>query len=101
MPFFVWRISGSRAPVRFFVEDGAAMMLASTIVPLSNRCPSEARCALISSNSDTPNPCFSSRWRKFRIVVSSGSAPESRNPTKRRTDSTSYSRSSMPGSLRL
>ena len=39
MPFFVWRISGSRAPVRFFVDDGAVMMLASTIVPVLQPLP--------------------------------------------------------------
>ena len=44
-PFFVWCISGSRSPLRFFVDDGASMMLASTIVPVFNRC-----CTLISSN---------------------------------------------------
>jgi hypothetical protein len=33
LPFFVWRISGSRVPRRFFVELGAEMMVASTIVP--------------------------------------------------------------------
>ena len=33
LPFFVWCISGSRSLARFFVDEGAAMMLASTIVP--------------------------------------------------------------------
>ena len=28
------RACGSRSPLRFFVDDGASMMLASTIVPL-------------------------------------------------------------------
>ena len=32
-PLRVWCISGSRAPARFFVDDGALMILASTIVP--------------------------------------------------------------------
>ena len=34
-------------------------------------------------------PCFSNRCRKFRMVVSSGSASVNRSPTKRLTDSTS------------
>ena len=48
------------------------MRCASTIVPVFSRCPREARCALISPDSVSPRSCFSSRWRKFRIVVSSG-----------------------------
>jgi len=68
-----------------------------TIIRVLNRCPIEARCALISSNNFSPSPCSSNRWRKFRIVVSSGNGPESRSPTTRRTDSTSYNRSSIPG----
>ena len=79
-PFLVWRISGSRSPLRFFVDDGAVMMLASTIVPVFNRCPSAPKCALISSNSLSPRPCFSNRWRKFTIVVSSGSATRQSQP---------------------
>src|SRR5262245_48318264 len=30
-PFLVWCISGSRVPVAFFVDDGAAMIVASTM----------------------------------------------------------------------
>ena len=33
LPFLVWCMSGSRLPSRFFVELGAAMMVASTSVP--------------------------------------------------------------------
>src|SRR3954465_6317950 len=33
LPFFVWCISGSRCPVLFLVELGAAMIVASTIIP--------------------------------------------------------------------
>lgn len=32
-PFFVWCTSGSRWCAKFFVEDGAAMIVESTIVP--------------------------------------------------------------------
>jgi hypothetical protein len=34
LPFFVWCISGSRSPVLFLVELGAAMSVASTTVPV-------------------------------------------------------------------
>ena len=56
------------------------MMLASTIVPVRSRWPRDARCALISSNRPSPRPCFSNRCRKFRMVVSSGSASVNRSP---------------------
>ena len=52
-------------------------------------------------NRPSPRSCSSSKWRKFRIVVSSGRGPDSLRPTNRLTDSTSYSMSSIPGSLRL
>jgi hypothetical protein len=35
LPFFVWCISGSRAFLAFLVEDGALMIVASTIVPVA------------------------------------------------------------------
>jgi hypothetical protein len=34
LPFLVWCISGSRSPLAFLVDEGAWMMLASTIVPV-------------------------------------------------------------------
>ncbi len=83
LPFFVWRISGSRSPALFLVARGASMMLASTIVPRFRRWPGEAGCALISPNSASPRPCLSSRGRKCRIVVSSGKGPVSRKPAHR------------------
>src|SRR5262252_8415047 len=43
-PFFVWCISGSRAFSAFFVEDGALMIVASTIVPVATFSPLVARC---------------------------------------------------------
>ena len=42
-PFFTWCISGSRSPVRFFVDAGASMMLASTIVPSLSLSPRDSR----------------------------------------------------------
>ena len=60
-PFFTWCISGSRSRRRFFVDDGAAMMLASTIVPSLSRSPCRARCSLIAASSSTPRSWRSSR----------------------------------------
>ena len=55
-PFFVWCISGSRSPLRFFVDDGASMMLASTIVPVFNRLRSTQSGALTPPRRADP-PC--------------------------------------------
>ena len=100
LPFFVDDISGSRAPALFFVEDGASMIVASTSVPERSVIPLSARCAFTSAKIASVSPCRSSRWRKFRIVVSSGmrSSPSS-IPAKRRIASLSYSVSSAIGSL--
>ena len=46
-------------PDRFLVDDGASMMLASTIVPSLSRSPWEPRWALISSSSPLPSSCRS------------------------------------------
>ena len=69
-----------RCPVRFLVDDGASMMLTSTIVPSLIRSPWTARCSLISANSPCSSSCFSSRWRKCSIVLSSGRESVSRSP---------------------
>ena len=46
--------------------------------------------------------CPSSRWRKFKMVVSSGAAARPRStPANRRSAGESYSASSAPGSDRL
>ena len=101
LPFVVDDISGSRALSLFLVEDGASMIVASTIVPERSEMPLSARCAFTSAKSASVSPCRSSRWRKLRIVVSSGmrSSPNSM-PAKRRIASLSYSVSSAIGSLR-
>jgi hypothetical protein len=72
LPFLVDDISGSRAPALFFVEDGASMIVASTSVPERSAIPLSARCAFTAAKSASVSPCRSSRWRKSRIVVSSG-----------------------------
>ena len=100
-PLRVWCISGSRALARFLVDEGALMILASTTVPCLNCSPSASRWRLISSSNPLPSAAASSRWRKLRIVVSSGIASESLSPTKRCTVRFSYSASSIAGSLRL
>src|SRR6202163_1994910 len=89
-PLRVCFISGSRLALAFLVELGAAMMVASTMVPerrssrrSSNRSATASKMAWVS-------PCCSSRWRKRRIVLSSGttSSPSSTR-AKRRIDSLS------------
>src|SRR5215472_6951837 len=69
----------------FLVEQGALIMVASTIVPVATFSPLAAKCRCTSSNSRRPRSCASSRWRKWHTVVSSGtgSRPRSR-PTKPR-----------------
>src|SRR5436190_223967 len=92
----------SRALASFLVELGAAMIVASTMVPPATFRPREARCSFTRSNSGLPRSWRSSRWRKLRIVVSSGTGSRPRSmPTNRRIDSESYSASSAAGSDRL
>ena len=62
-PFLVWCISGSRALLSFLVDDGAEMMVASTMPPFFSTPP------LGQVIPDVPNswcvsPWLSSRWRK-------------------------------------
>src|SRR5215472_3003335 len=61
LPFFVWCIAGSRALSAFLVEDGALMIVASTIVPVATFSPFAAKCCCTSSNSGRPRLCSSSR----------------------------------------
>jgi len=90
LPFMVWCISGSRSCLSFFVEVGAAMIVASTIVPnfsssprLSSRLRTSAKIASVSR-------CSSSRCRKRRIVLSSGIVSSASSiPAKRRIGSMS------------
>src|SRR5262245_19668655 len=93
---------GSRVPVAFFVDDGAAMIVASTIVPVLTVTPWARRCSVTVSNRAWPRPCSSNRWRNLQTVVSSGtgSCPRSM-PTNARIVGESYSASSTAGSERL
>jgi hypothetical protein len=77
---------GSRVPVAFFVDEGAAMMVASMIVPMLIAKPRARSCALTSSNSTRPSPCCSSRWQNLQAVVSSGTGSWPRSmPTNARS----------------
>ena len=49
-PFLVWRISGSRVPGAFFVDDGAAIIVASTMVPVLTVRPWARKCCPTVSN---------------------------------------------------
>ena len=74
LPFLVWCISGSRALLLFLVEGGAAMIVASTMVPWRINRPRSSSIAPTSSNSARVRSCSSSQWRKFSTVVASGTA---------------------------
>src|SRR3954465_8159194 len=85
LPFLVWCISGSRALLLFFVEGGAAMRVASTIVPWRISNPRSSSIAPTSSNSARVRSCCSSQWRKFSTVVASGTVATDRSmPAKSR-----------------
>jgi hypothetical protein len=80
------RISASRALLLFFVEGGAAMIVASTIVPWRISRPRSSSIAPTSSNSTRVRSCSSSQWRKFITVVASGTAATDRSmPAKLRS----------------
>src|SRR6516165_6356251 len=82
----------------FLVELGAVMMVASTMVPPATFRPRDARCWFTRSNSTLPSSWRSSRWRKFKIVVSSGTGSRPRSmPPNSRIDRESYSASSAIG----
>src|SRR5436190_14960729 len=88
--------------LRILVDDGASMIVASTIVPLPTIRPRSDRCALISANTCSVRWCFSNRRRKFKIEVSSGITSASVvTPANWRIVIESYSASSAPGSERL
>jgi hypothetical protein len=76
--------------VAFLVELGAAMIVASTMVPARSNKPLASSKPPIASKIAPVRWCFSSKWRKRRIVVSSGttSSPNSTR-AKRRIDSLS------------
>jgi hypothetical protein len=86
LPFLVWCISASRARASFFVDGGAAMIVASTIVPSRSISPRSLRCALISRKIASVSRFASSSRRNFNRVVASGTASRARSiPVKPRS----------------
>ena len=76
---------GSVGALDMAVELGAAMILASMIVPRLTLSPFSLRYPLTSSNRRSPRLCLSIRCRNLRIVVSSGVGFRPRSmPTNRR-----------------
>ena len=61
--FFVWCISGSLMLPAFFVEDGAAMIVASTMDPRRMIQPCSVKISFCDVSSFSPSSCFSSRWK--------------------------------------
>ena len=85
----------------FLVELGAAMIVASTMVPERISRPCSPRCALISSKRALVRSLASSRRRNFSSVVASGTDSRDRSmPTKSRIAWLSYSASSSASSAR-
>src|ERR1700704_2986605 len=65
-------LCGSRLPASFLVDGEAAINVASTIVPPRSNAPRASRCSATALNTVFVSSCASSRCRKFKIVVSSG-----------------------------
>jgi hypothetical protein len=81
------------------VEGGAAMMVASTIVPCRINSPRSSSIAAMSSNSARVSSWRSSQWRNFNSVVASGTGSWFRSiPAKPRNAWLSYSASSSASS---
>ena len=72
LPFFVWYISGARAFSAFFVELGALMIVASTMVPPFIMCPACTMTRLMASKNNLFRPFASNRRRNLHSVASSG-----------------------------
>src|SRR6266536_3485535 len=69
------------------------MIVASTMVPVAIFKPCACKWALTAANSCRPRSWLSSKWRKRRIVVSSGAGSRPRSmPTNCRIASESYKR---------
>ena len=104
----VWCISGSRVLSLFLVELGAAMMVASTMVPPHSFKPLDNSSSPTLAKMASPSLWVSSRRRglgvlpKFSTVVASGTPSRPRStPQNSRKASMSYSASSQASSARL
>jgi hypothetical protein len=100
LPFFVWCISGSRSPLAFLVELGAAISVASTTVPARSIKPLLRSVSLIEASICAASLCLSNRWRNRRIVLSSGRrVVQLSSPANSRHSGTSCNASSIVGLL--
>jgi hypothetical protein len=73
-------MSESRSPSAFLVELGAAMIVASTMLPRLSSSPLRERKTFTRRRISGANSLVSSKCRKLRIVVSSGIAFVSDSP---------------------
>lgn len=86
LPFLVWCMSGSRALASFLTDGGAAIIVASAIVPSRTISPAAVSLPLTASNSFFVKPCCSRRCLNCNTVVPSGAASLDRSiPTKARS----------------
>jgi hypothetical protein len=94
LPFLVWCICGSRSPLLFLVELGAAIRVASTTVPVLSIKPFLVRVTLMAAMIWMLSWLSSSKWRGLgvlpnrRMVDSSGKRiiPGSRRANSRSTE---------------
>ena len=102
LPLATECISGSLSLRLFLVELGAFMIVASRIVPSLSIAPLSLSIWFTPSRISSAIRSSSSRWRKLRIVVSSGNCPSIDSiPAKRRKQGVSISISSIRGSERV
>ena len=93
LPVLAWRISGSRSPLWFLVEDGAAMIVASTTMPSRSLGPFLAGRVLMATKMRSVS-LFSScrRWSLSRVVapvpaLATGRYPVWGGPCRRQSSS--------------
>jgi hypothetical protein len=99
LPFFVCRIAGSRAPCAFFVDDGAAMIVASTMEPPRMIHPCSSKIRFCSADSRSPSLCSPSRRRKCSSVAAARTCSTAKSrPMNRRIAQESYTAPSTPSS---
>jgi len=91
-------MSGSRLWCLFFVNEGAAIKVASTTVPSLRSRPRCIKMSLTTARICSANLCFSSRLRKRRVVLSSGKRPNSSSWPNFQYTGVSNKVSCMPGS---
>ena len=101
-PLRVWCMSWSHALSAFLVELGAAMMVASTMVPVLTFKPRFCKCWPTLANGAPPSFCSWCSLRNFSNVMASGTRSRPRSmPAKRRRLALPYRASSNARSARL